>query len=60
MNGRSCEHLSIDTKRLSEILEAGSLPLVRIRKGNTLDELSIGVDWLRINVSLHCPITRLG
>lgn len=41
MNCCSCEHLSIDTKRLSEILEAGSLPLVRIRKGNTLDELSI-------------------
>lgn len=41
MDGYSCEHLSIDTTRLNEILEAGSLPLVRIRKGNTLDELFI-------------------
>ena len=41
LNGCHCEHLSIDTTRLNEILESGSLPLVRIRKGNTLDELCI-------------------
>ena len=41
LDGCNCEHLSIDTTRLAEILEGGSLPLIRIRRGHTLDELSV-------------------
>ena len=41
IDGCTCEHLSIDTIRLTEILESGSLPLLRIRTGHTLDELSV-------------------
>lgn len=39
--GCSCEHFSIDTKRLTEILESGDLPLLRIQKGHTLDDVSV-------------------
>ena len=41
ITGCNCEHFTIDTKRLTEILESGSLPLLRIQKGHTLNELSI-------------------
>lgn len=37
----NCEHFSIDMKRLTEILENGSLPLLRIQRGHTLSELSV-------------------
>ncbi len=36
-----CEHYSIDSNRMIEILESGSLPLLRIQKGHTLKELSV-------------------
>lgn len=39
--GCSCEHFMIDTKRLTEILETGYVPLLRIQRGHTLDELSV-------------------
>ena len=39
--GCNCEQLSIDTKRLNEILEDGYLPLLRIHQGHTLNELSV-------------------
>ena len=39
--GCDCEHFSVDTKRLTEILESGFLPLLRIQKGHTLSELSV-------------------
>ena len=41
VTGCNCEQLSIDTKRLNEIVEDGSLPLLRIQEGHTLDELSL-------------------
>ena len=37
----NCKQFSIDTKRLTEILESGSLPLLRIQEGHTLNELSV-------------------
>lgn len=41
VTGCKCEQLSIDTKRLNEILEDGYLPLLRIQQGHTLNELSV-------------------
>ena len=41
VTGCNCEQLSIDTKRLCEILEDGYLPLLRIQQGHTLNELSV-------------------
>ena len=41
VTGCNCEQLSIDTKRLNEILEDGYLPLLRIQQGHTLNELSV-------------------
>lgn len=41
VTGCNCEHFSVDTKRLTEILETGSLPLLSIRKGDTFNELSV-------------------
>lgn len=41
VTGCQCEQLSIDTKRLNEILEDGYLPLLRIQQGHTLNELSV-------------------
>lgn len=41
VTGCKCEHISIDTKRLTEILQSGSVPLLRIHKGHTLNELSV-------------------
>ena len=41
VTGCTCDHLSIHTERLIEILESGSLPLLRIEKGDTLSELSV-------------------
>ena len=41
VTGCNCEQLSIDTKRLAKILEDGYLPLLRIKRGHTLNELSV-------------------
>lgn len=41
LTGCNCEYISIDTKRLTEILESGSLPLLRIQESHTLNGLSI-------------------
>ena len=41
ITGCDCEQFSIDTTRLTEILESGSLPLLRIQKGDRLNELSV-------------------
>ena len=41
VTGCSCETLLIDTQRLIEILECGSLPLLRIQKGHTPNELFV-------------------
>ncbi len=41
VTGCNCEQLSIDMKRLNEILEDGYLPLLRIQQGHTLNELSV-------------------
>ena len=41
ITGCNCESFSIDTKHLTDILESGCVPLLRIQKGHTLDELSV-------------------
>ena len=43
ISGCNCEHYLIDTKDLAEILESGSLPLLRIQPGNALSELSVEI-----------------
>ncbi|KAM0804471.1 hypothetical protein BDR22DRAFT_818114 [Usnea florida] len=43
ISGCNCEHYLIDTKDLAEILESGSLPLLRIQTGNALSELSVEI-----------------
>ena len=43
ISGCNCEHYLIDTKHLAEVLESGSLPLLRIQTGNALSELSVEI-----------------
>ena len=43
ITGCNCEQFLIDTKYLTEILETGSLPLLRIQTGNVLSELSVEI-----------------
>ena len=43
ITGCNCEHFLIDTKQLTNILESGSLPLLQIRPGNALSELSVEI-----------------
>jgi len=42
-NECNCENLSIDTQIMSDILERGSLPLLNIKRGNMIDELSVDI-----------------
>ena len=43
ISGCNCEHYMIDPTHLAEVLESGSLPLLRIQTGNALSELSVEI-----------------
>ena len=43
ISGCNCEHYLIDTKHLAEVLESGSLPLLRIQTGNALSDLTVEI-----------------